>query len=77
MGRIRLSWAPSAVAASLEDFLLEAVEPGRTVRMDRWTSYSRLEKLGYRHDRAVLIGDRELVERMFPKILRLTAPLKR
>ena len=42
MGRIRLKRVPNATAASLEDFMLEAVEPGSTIRKDGWRSYSRL-----------------------------------
>lgn len=77
MGRVRLKRVPNAAAASLEDFLLEAVEPGSTIRTDGWSSYSRLQKLGYRHDQAVLGGDRELVERVFPRVHRVAALLKR
>lgn len=77
MGRVRLQRVPKATAASLEDFLLGAVEPGSTVRTDGWSSYSRLQKLGYRHDKAVMGGDRELVEEMFPRVHRVAALLKR
>ncbi len=77
MGRIRLKRVPNAAAASLEDFLLEAVEPGSTIRTDGWRSYSRLQELGYRHDKAVMGGDRELVERVFPRVHRVAALLKR
>ena len=77
MGRIRLKRVPNAAAASLEDFLLEAVKPGSTIRTDGWRSYSRLRQLGYRHDKAVMGGDRELVEREFPRVHRVAALLKR
>ena len=77
MGRIRLKRVPNAAAASLEDFLLESVEPGSTIRTDGWRSYSRLQELGYRHDKAVMGGDRELVERVFPRVHRVAALLKR
>ena len=77
MGRIRLKRVPNAAAASLEEFLLEAVEPGSTIRTDGWRSYSRLQQLGYRHAKAVVGGDRELVEREFPRVHRVAALLKR
>lgn len=77
MGRIRLERVPNAAAARLEDSLLEAVEPGSTIRTDGWTSYSRLQKLGYRHNEAVMGGGRELVERALPRVHRVAALLKR
>ena len=77
MGRIRLQRVPNSAAASLEDFLLQAVEPGSTIRTDGWSSYSRLQKLGYRHDKTVIGGDRELVEDVFPRMHRVAALLKR
>ena len=49
-GRVRLQRVPAAAAASSEDLLLEAVEPGSTMRADGWRSYSWLQKLGFRHD---------------------------
>ena len=77
MGRVRLKRVPNATAASLEDFLLEAVEPGSTIRTDGCRSYSRLQKLGRRHDKAVMGGDPELVERVLPRVPRVAALLKR
>ncbi len=77
MGRIRLTRVPNAAAASLEDLMLEAVKPGSTIRTDGWGSYSPLQQLGYRHDRAVMGGDRELVEQEFPRVHRVAALLKR
>ena len=38
IGRIRLRHVPDASAASLEAFILEAVEPGSSVRTDGWSS---------------------------------------
>ena len=77
MGRIRHQRVPNAAGAGLGDFLLEAIEPGSTVRTDGWRSYSRLQKLGYRHDKTVMGGGRELVEREFPRVHCVTALLKR
>ena len=67
MGRVRLKRVPNAAAATLEDFPLEAVESGSTIRTDGCRSYSRLQKLGCRHDKAVMGGDPELVERVLPR----------
>ena len=77
IGRVRLKRVPNAAAASLEACLLEAVEPGSTIRTDGWRCCSRLQELGYRHDKAVMGGDGELVERMFPRVHRVAAVLKR
>ena len=68
---------PDASAASLEAFILEAVEPGSSVRTDGWSSYSQLHALGYRHRRAVTRGDPQRLDRDFPRVHRVAALLKR
>ena len=77
MGRVRLQRVANASAASLEAFLQEAVEPGSVIRTDGWPSYSRLQALGYRHDKAVTGGNRDRIEREFPRVHRVAALLKR
>lgn len=47
------------------------------IRTDGCRSYSRLQKLGCRHDKAVMGGDPELVERVLPRVHRVAALLKR
>ena len=77
MGRVRLKRIPDASAASVEAFLLEAVEEGSAIRTDGWPSYARLRELGYRHDKAVTGGDPDRIERDFPRVHRVAALLKR
>ena len=68
IGRIRLRHVPDALAASLKAFILEAVEPGSSVRTDGWSSYSQLHVLGYRHRKAVTRGDPQRLDRDFPRV---------
>ena len=77
IGRIRLRRVPDASAASLEAFILEAVEPGSSVRTDGWPSYSQLHALGYRHRKAVTAGDPQRLDSDFPRVHRVAALLKR
>ena len=77
MGRVRLKRVADASAASVEAFLLEAVEPGSVIRTDGWRSYARLRELGYRHDKAVTGGDPGRMDRDFPRVHRVAALLKR
>ena len=77
IGRIRLRQMPDASAASLEAFILDAVEPGSRVRTDGWPSYSKLHAHGYRHRKAVTGGDPERIEKHFPRVHRVSALLKR
>lgn len=77
MGRVRLRRIADASAAGVEAFLLHAVEPGSLIRTDGWRSYTRLQGLGYRQDRAVTGGDSDRPERDFPRVHRVAALLKR
>lgn len=77
IGRIRLKRVPDATAASLEAFILEAVEPGSAVRTDGWRSYTRLRARGYRHEAAVTGGDAAKTEQEFPRVHRVASLLKR
>ena len=77
IGRIRLRRMPDASAASVEAFILDAVEPGSRVRTDGWPSYSQLHSLGYRHRKAVTGGDPERIDQHFPRVHRVAALLKR
>ena len=76
-GRIRLQRVPDASAVSLEAFILEAVEPGSIVRTDGWSSYSKLQSLGYRHAASVTGGDPARIDSDFPRVHRVAALLKR
>ena len=66
-----------ASAASLEAFVLEAVEPGSVIRTDGWPSYSKLHALGYRHETSVTGGDPSRTDRDFPRVHRVASLLKR
>ena len=77
VGRIRLKRVPDASAASLEAFILEAVEPGSAVRTDGWSSYARLQARGYRHETCVTGGDPARTDREFPRVHRVASLLKR
>ena len=48
-GRIRMSVIPDVSAASLDDFVLNNVQPGAEVRTDGWRGYNNIETLGYKH----------------------------
>ena len=76
-GRIRLKRVADASAASLEAFVLEAVEPGSVIRTDGWPSYSKLHALGYRHETSVTGGDPSRTDRDFPRVHRVASLLKR
>ena len=77
IGRIRLQRVPDASAASLEAFILEAVEPGSVIRTDGWPSYSKLHDLGYRHEASVTGGDPSKTDKYFPRVHRVASLLKR
>ena len=77
IGRIRLHRLPDVSAASLEGFILEAVEPGSRVRTDGWPSYSRLRARGYRHEAVVTAKNAGTLDRAFPRVHRVAALLKR
>ena len=77
VGRVRLKRVPDDSAASLETFILEAVEPGSIVRTDGWRSYSKLQALGYLHEASVKGGDPDRIDSDFPRVRRVASLLKR
>ena len=66
-----------ASADSLLTFVQHAVQPGSVVITDGLQSYRRLPKLGYRHDRRVLLGRGESAEAVLPRVHRVASLLKR
>lgn len=50
LGRLRLTHVPTRGRASLHPPIEQAIQPGSTVRTDRWRSYLKLED--HEHDRA-------------------------
>ena len=76
VGRIRLARVKDSSADSLLGFVQEAVTPGAVVITDGLNSYSRLGKLGYRHDRRPLEGKQSAPTHL-PRAHRVASLLKR
>ena len=66
-----------ASADSLLAFVRHAVEPGAVVITYGLQSYRGLAKLGYRHDRRVVLGNQESADPVLPRIHRVASLLKR
>ena len=77
IGRIRMRRVADSSAESLLTFIQEAVEPGSTVITDGLQSYRSLPKLGYEHDRRVLLGSGESADAVLPRVHRVASLLKR
>ena len=73
IGRIRMQRVADASADSLLSFVQHAVHPGSVVITDGLQSYRRLPKLGYRHDRRVLLGRGESAEAVLPRVHRVAS----
>jgi len=76
LGRIRMRSIPDASAPNLEGFVLEAIEPGSTVRTDGWEGYSRLDRRGYRHEVKVISRSQQKASQLLPYVHRVVALLK-
>ena len=76
LGRIRMRSIPDASARSLESFILEAIEPGSTVRTDGWEGYARLDRRGYRHEVKVISRSQQKASELLPYVHRVVALLK-
>ena len=76
LGRIRMRSIPDASAPNLEGFVLEAIEPGSTVRTDGWEGYSRLDRRGYRHEVKVISRSQQKASELLPYVHRVVALLK-
>lgn len=75
IGRIRLRRVENASAASLEEAIQQAIEPGSKILTDGWKGYSQLNSLGYVHDiirRETAIGDN-----LLPRCNRVASLVKR
>jgi len=77
IGRIRMRRIADSSAESLLPFVQDAVEPGSTVITDGLQSYRGLPKLGYSHDRRVLLGSGESADALLPRVHRAASLLKR
>jgi len=76
-GRIRMRRVADSSAKSLVTFIQDAIEPGSTVITDGLQSYRRLPKLGYEHDRRVVLGGGESADAVLPRVHRVASLLKR
>ncbi len=47
IGRIRLGILPDASSPSLNEFIIERVNQGSTIRTDNWSGYNELKAVGY------------------------------
>lgn len=76
-GRIRLHRISDTSKVSLRDFVLEAIEPGSTVRTDGSPGYGFLTDEGYSRDKRVQLGTTEPAHITLPGVHRIAALLKR
>jgi transposase-like protein len=78
IGRVRLARIRDASAASLEAFMMQAVEPGSTVHTDGWEGYSGLTSRGYQHQVSILSGQpKEAAVKLLPRVHLIASLLKR
>jgi transposase-like protein len=77
IGRIRLRRVRDSSANSLLPFVREVVAPGSVVVTDGLATYRGLPKLGYRHERRVVLGSGEGAEALLPRVHRVASLLKR
>lgn len=77
IGRIRMARVPDASAASLESFLVGAVEPGSLVHTDGWNGYAGIEAKGYAHEVSLLRGRKRLAPELLPRVHKVLSLLKR
>lgn len=77
-GRIRLALLSGTSAKYLEGFVQQVVAPGSEVVTDGRWGYSKLPELGYGYRPTKLMNmDRDASERLFPRVHRVAALLKR
>jgi transposase-like protein len=77
IGRIRMARVPDASAASLESFLLAAIEPGSVVHTDGWNGYAGIKAKGYIHEVSLLRGRKRLASELLPRVHKIVSLLKR
>ena len=71
IGRIRMQRVEDASADSLLPFVQQPVQPGSVVITDGLQSYRGLSKLGYRHDRRVVLGSGASADAVLPRVHRV------
>lgn len=77
IGRIRLARTADASAASLDPFLLNAIEPGSIVHTDGWSGYVNVGTKGYAHEVSLLRGQKRLAFTLLPRVHKVVSLLKR
>ena len=77
IGRIRMRRVSDASAASLQGFVVDAVEPGSVVHTGGWESYAGLERKGYRHKVTLLKRRAGAASKLLPRVHRAASLLKR
>jgi transposase-like protein len=77
IGRIRMRRLVDASAASLQPFVVEAVEPGGIVHTDGWEGYTGLAGKGYRHEVTLLKKRPQAAIQLLPRVHRVASLLKR
>ncbi len=78
IGRIRMACVPDASAASLQEFIHDAIVPGSVVHTDGWEGYRNLSQQGYGHQVTVLRGaGKDAAIRLMPRVHRIAGLLKR
>ena len=77
IGRIRLGRVKDSSGPSLLPFVQGAVEPGAVIVTDGLQTYRGLSKLGYQHDRRVVLGGGESAQAVLPRVHRVASLLKR
>jgi len=75
-GRLRLVVIPDRSASSLEEFVVNNITLGSTVRTDGWIGYGGLRALGYAHEPVVVEGDPELLDSHLPMVHLVFSNLK-
>ena len=77
IGRIRLRHIPDASAGSLHRFVVDSIEPGRTVHTDGWQGYQGLDQKGYDREVSLLRGRRKDAHKLLPRVHLVISLLKR
>lgn len=76
-GRVRMRHTLDASGASLLPFVSDVVKTGASVFTDGWKGYSRLSKLGYKHQQTVLSDSGDPAHVAMPGVHRVASLLKR
>ena len=79
IGRIRMGTVPTKSRKYLYSFVQETIEPGSVVHTDGWNGYLGLEKLGFDHERTILLNQqsKKAPSELLPRVHRVASLLKR